>query len=338
MYQNTQIAKSNMDYVLHNAQERQKLISALPQSIKPEKFMQIAATAAMLNPQLQECTPASLMTALIQCAKDGLVPDNREAAIVVYNKKEGSEWVSVAQYQPMIDGVLKRLRMSSEVPYIAAKPVYDGDHFNYWMDMDGEKFEYRPQFDTSKRGDLKLVFAAAKLKTGEMVLEWMPKEEVDKIMYMSKSAVDKKTGQLKQNSVWVQHYERMALKTVLHRISRRLPNASEVMEMIEREVQIKEIRNGQIVDDVPAQTAQTISAEKQKELQSLVSSTGSDVMRMFGWVSSMTGRTVNSYEELDMNQYQQLKDQLETRLQKRAMKASMSHASQDVVEGELMHG
>ncbi|MBD3821874.1 MAG: recombinase RecT [Thiotrichales bacterium] len=337
MYKNHQVA--NMDYVLNAPQERQKMIAALPAHIKPEKFMQIAATAAMLNPQLQECTPASLMTALIQCAKDGLVPDNRESAIVAYNKKQGSEWVSVAQYQPMIDGVLKRLRMSSEVPYVAAKPVYDGDHFNYWMDMEGEKFEYKPQFDTTMRGDLKLVFAVAKLKTGEMVLEWMSKEDVDKIMYMSKSAVDSKTGALKQNSVWVQHYERMALKTVLHRIARRLPNSSEVMEMIEREVQIKDIRNGRIVDDVPVvDTPKTISTEKQQELESLVNSTASDAMRMFGWVSSSTNRIVNSFSELDEQQYSLLKNQLETKLQKLTMQASMAQASQAVMEGELVNG
>lgn len=322
--------------------EQSAIAAALPEHIKPEKFAQICATAAMVNPDLYQCSYQSLAKAFIQSAKDGLVPDGKEGAIVIYNKKQGNQWVKEAQYQPMVDGILKRLRQSGEVPYLAAKVVYHGDEFDYWMDMEGEKLHYRPKFADNSDENIKVVFAMAKLRTGEAIVEVMTKEEVDNIMMLSKSALDKKTGKLNPNSVWGKFYARMALKTVIHRIAKRLPNSSEVMEMIERDIQMKQLKNGVFVDESETiqqanVSAQLINEEQISQLQQLVNSSGSNEAQMFAFISSKSGRVVNSYAELDENQYGELTALVENKIAKNIEKQREANMAQNgVVEGEVL--
>lgn len=211
------------------ASSRQELEKVLPPSIPVDRFIRIAQTAIANNPELTDTDSVSLMNSLVRCAQDGLVPDNREAALVIFNTKvkDGNReyWVKKAQYMPMVDGILKRARMSGEIRVIAAKPVYEHDDFDYWMDEDGEHLNYKPNL-RGARGNLQLVFAFARLNTGELVVETMTTDEIEQVRKASKNP---------DKGPWKDWYERMGLKAVLHRHARRLPNASEVMEITSRD-------------------------------------------------------------------------------------------------------
>ncbi|WP_127471926.1 RecT family recombinase [Thiomicrorhabdus aquaedulcis] len=325
-----------INQVLSNS--KQDLVNLLPAHIKVENFMQICQTAAMVNPDLQTCTASSLAQAFIQCAKDGLVPDGKEAAIVIYNKKQGSNWVANAQYQPMIDGILKRLRQSGEVPYISAKVVYTEDQFDTGMDINGEYLSFKPNYNSKNRtnNDIKLVFAMAKLKNGEAIIEVMTLEDVQRIMMLSKSAIDTKTGKLNEWSVWGKFFDRMALKTVLHRLAKRLPNSSEVMEMLEREIQVREIKNGRFEEITPVQTAPSVSVEKIEELKKMVASSRSNEAQMFAFISSVSQRTVNSYQDLDAVQYENLVSMIEKKIQKNVQQQREADMQGNVLNGEFV--
>lgn len=201
---------------------RPEIAKMLPGHINIDTMERAANNALMRNPEIAECDPVSVYDSIMRCAQDGLIPDNKEAAIVVYNGKQGKK----AQYQPMIDGVLKRLRQSGLIEMIAAKAVFDGDDFDYWFDEDGEHVKYRPDFGASGDRKFKLVFAYAKLKGGEMVVEVMNKAEIDRIRAASK------TGNSSYGP-WAQWYDRMAVKSALHRLARRLPSSSETMQLLE---------------------------------------------------------------------------------------------------------
>ena len=121
--------------------------------------------------------------ALTQCDKDGLVPDNKEAAIVTFNTKvktqgQPDQWITKAQYMPMIDGVMKRARMSGQIAVLSSKAVFNQDEFDYWMDENGEHINYRPQF---QGGDMRLAFAFAKLTSGELIVEVMSKQDAERV-------------------------------------------------------------------------------------------------------------------------------------------------------------
>ena len=199
----------------------------LPSHIKVEKFIQICNLAVLTKPELRDCDQTSLFSAFLACAKDGLVPDGREAFINVFNKK--------AQYQTMIDGLLKKIRQSGEVLSINARAVFDNDDFDYYFDEDGEHIKYRPRLD-GDAGEFKLAFAYARLKSGELVVDVMSKKEIDVIRDLSKSSAY-------SSSPWKRFYPRMAVKTILHRIGKRLPNSSDIVGIIEREIDIVKVQD-----------------------------------------------------------------------------------------------
>lgn len=205
--------------------EGSRLKASLPAHLPLERFQRAAMIAVENNMELLACEPQSLMTSLSRCAQDGLVPDNREAAMVIFNTKSGNNWVKKAQYMPMVDGVLKRARQSGEISTITARAVYENDQFDYWIDEDGEHVQFRPNLH-GDRGGFKLVFAMAKTKSGELIVEPMSKDEVEKVRMSSKNP---------DKGPWKDWYERMACKSVLHRLSRRLPNSSEIMEMLKHD-------------------------------------------------------------------------------------------------------
>lgn len=200
--------------------------SVLPKSVSIDVFCRAAKIAISDNQDLSNADATSVIKSLSKCAADGLVPDGKEAALVVFNKKVKvngqDQWRKHAQYMPMVDGVLKRARLSGEVLNVSAKAVYESDQFDYWVDETGEHFKHRPLF--FEQVNLKLVYAFARLKSGELVFEAMSKTEVDKVRAASKTGT---------SGPWADWYERMALKSVLHRLTRRLPNASEMVEMLE---------------------------------------------------------------------------------------------------------
>ncbi|EAP1214408.1 recombinase RecT [Salmonella enterica] len=101
--------KANLDRELVPVQ------SLLPAHVSFDRFTNAAAVALAANNDLFNADRQSVINALTACAKDGLIPDNREAAMVVYKKKQaGGDWKLIAQYMPMIDGVLKHARQSGD--------------------------------------------------------------------------------------------------------------------------------------------------------------------------------------------------------------------------------
>lgn len=206
--------------------QQQGLAAILPEHIKPETFVRLAAIAMTNNPALVEADKTSVVNSLILSAKDGLVCDGREAALVPFKTKVGNNWIYKAQYMPMVDGVLKRVRQSGQVTMIVAKPIFQKDNFSYWFDEDGEHFKYVPTQDNDP-GELVSVLAAARMVSGELIVDVVPRRDIDRSRAASKQGNN-------ENGPWNKYFDRMAVKTGLHRLARRLPNSSEILEMLER--------------------------------------------------------------------------------------------------------
>lgn len=228
----------------------------LPSHVSFEKFTTAAAVALANNSDLLGADRQSVINALSSCAKDGLIPDNREAALIVYKTKNANgQWIPKAQYLPMIDGVMKRARQSGEVSVIATRAWYKNDQFRVWMDEDGEHIFYEPNL--LDRGELVGTFAYAKMKSGELQFEVMNLDDIEKVRAASKNS---------DKGPWVDWYESMARKSVMHRLCRRLPNNSEMMEMLERGTEMVWQKEKDITPDTRVTAEQLIeSAEHAPE-------------------------------------------------------------------------
>lgn len=189
---------------------------ALPEHVSPERFVRVVVTAIQSNPDLQKADRDSVLGAALKCAQDGLLPDGREAALVVYGGK--------AAYLPMIAGVLTKVRRSGELLTIAAHVVYENDAFTYRLG-DDEMIEHQPFMD-GPRGKAKAVYAVAKTKDGGIYREVMSLEEVTQVRNVSRA---------KNGGPWVQWWGEMARKTVLRRLAKRLPMSTDLQQVFQRD-------------------------------------------------------------------------------------------------------
>jgi len=191
--------------------------AALPAHVSVEKFTRVAQTAIQNNPDLAQVDRRSLFGAIVRLAQDGLLPDGREAAIVKFGDK--------AQAMPMIAGVLKKIRQSGEVAYVSAQVVHEKDHF-VWKLGFAEDVEHAPPPLDQPRGKPIGAYATAVLKDGSRLLEVMSFEEIEKVRAVSRS---------KGAGPWVQWWGEMARKTVMRRLSKRLPMSSDLDDAFDRD-------------------------------------------------------------------------------------------------------
>lgn len=196
--------------------------AALPPHVSVEKFVRTVITAIQGNPDLITADRATLFAACLECATDGLLPDGREAAIVTFrNNKKGT---IEAGYMPMVGGLLKMMRNSGEIATLFPNIVCANDEFSYWIDETGEHIKHTPNF--GDRGALTHAYAIARMKDGSVTTEVMSVDEIEKVRMSSKA---------KDSGPWRDWYGEMAKKTVLRRVSKRLPSSTEIEKALERD-------------------------------------------------------------------------------------------------------
>lgn len=211
-------------------ERRDEFMRALPAHIPVARFMRVLLTAVQNNPDLLGADRQTLFNSAMRAAQDGLLPDGREGAIVIYRTKkkdrDGNErWIDAAQWMPMVFGILKKIRNSGEVAMITARVVYAGDKFRYWIDDNGEHVEYEPS-DEPDTGIVRRVFAMAKTNDGELYVEPMTAEQVEKVRNVSRS---------KDKGPWKDWWDEMAKKTVIRRLAKRLPMSTDLDDLIRRD-------------------------------------------------------------------------------------------------------
>lgn len=228
--------------------------SALPSHIKPEQFQRVAVTAIQNDPGLLQADRKSLFGSIMKAAQDGLLPDGREGALVIFRTKSGNDWIQKVQWMPMIGGILKKIRQSGELASITAQVVREGDEFDYWIDDDGEHLSHRPAFDSES--EVRLVYALAKTKDGAVYIEVMPRKDIEKVRAASKA---------KDNGPWVTWWEQMAKKSAMHRLAKRLPISSELVDVVHRDEEMYDFDN--VKDVTPRRQAKSLDSVIQQDQQ-----------------------------------------------------------------------
>jgi phage RecT family recombinase len=222
-------------------QKKDSLEKVLPAHITFEKFHSVVMTACMTNPQLVVADRASLILSCVKSATDGLLPDSREAALVIFNAKLGYKddsgrdvYGPKVQYMPMFAGLLKKARQSKEISNISTHVVYEKDKFEYLLG-DEDKIIHTPYMGEDDRGKVVAAYCIAKLKDGSVYREVMTRADIEKVRKTSKSGAATetdvkydKTNSLKvgdPKGIWRDWYEEMARKTVFRRAAKWLPQS-----------------------------------------------------------------------------------------------------------------
>jgi recombination protein RecT len=197
---------------------------ALPNHITPARFEATVRTAVAEDPALLDADRVSLFQSCLKAATDGLLPDKRDGALVVYNTKDGQDergrdrWIKKVQWMPMIQGLLKKIRQSGELKTIRAQVVHANDKFQVVLG-DDEFIIHEADYSKGDRGAIVAFYAIAETLDGGVYREIMSKTEVDQVREASKA---------KNAGPWTSWYGEMGKKTVLRRLSKRLPMSTDL--------------------------------------------------------------------------------------------------------------
>lgn len=211
--------------------------AALPPQIPVERFMRVVLTAVNGNPDLLAADRRSLFESAMKAAQDGLLPDGRDGAFVVYNTKAKDangrdSWIKKVQWLPMIAGILKKVRNSGDILSLSAHIAYEKDEFHYVLG-DDERIEHRPAM--GERGAPVLAYAIAKTKDGGIYREVMTVSDIEKVRSVSRA---------KNSGPWVDWWDEMARKTVLRRLAKRLPMSTDLDDLIRRDDELYDFKSG----------------------------------------------------------------------------------------------
>ena len=207
----------------------------LPKNMPSERFLNTFWATMNRQPDLKECDPHSVLDCVSKAAQDGLIIDGREAAIVTFNSKkrvknESGQWVDqfvkTAQYIPMRNGLIKRIRNTGEVSTLDQTIVYEEEIREgrfVWKAGDDGYIKHDPIFDRDP-GKPVLVYSIARLRDGSISRCVMRKDQVLKIKARSRSA---------NSGPWVTDEEEMWKKTCLRRHSKDLPMDADLRRIFE---------------------------------------------------------------------------------------------------------
>lgn len=213
--------KKDIKSLINSETMREQFARALPKHLDVERFTRIAITATSRSPKLLECTPPSMMKCLLDLSAMGLEPDNRRAYLIPY----GKEATLIVSYM----GLIELIRRSGDVISIRAETVCENDEFSWSNGEIDHKIDWR-----KSRGAMQAVYAEAVMKSGERQTAVMTKSEVEAIRDKSKAS---------GSTPWTQHFDEMAKKTAVRRLSKMMPLSSEIMDQVTRDDEYAGMRN-----------------------------------------------------------------------------------------------
>ena len=229
-----------MQAVVYQLQQiRPQIALTLPTQIKPESFERVIITAINRTPALLQADRRSLFNACHAAAQDGLLPDGREGALVIFKSKvkdeQGREkWIDKVQWMPMVFGIIKKLRQSGEIAAVSARVVYAEEvkqgKFKFIVDEGIERLTHEPIL-VGERGEPVLVYATARFKDGTVQNEPLTMADVEKVRKVSKS----KDKDGNSYGPWKDWFEEMARKAAIRRLSKYLPLSAEDRRTVERD-------------------------------------------------------------------------------------------------------
>lgn len=195
--------------------QRQKsdLVQLLPSGANVDRMIQAFILNVKNTPKLLDCEPASLIKALYTASCMGLEPNpyHGQLYLIPYNKE--------VQVIPGYKGLLKLVRNSGEINAIIVNTVHENDRFEYNLAGGDRPLHQLPE--DGERGRMRFVYLLAEFKEGGFHLELMTLQEVERIR--DNSQAYKSAKKYNKPSIWDEHFEEMAKKTVIRRSVKRLP-------------------------------------------------------------------------------------------------------------------
>lgn len=200
-----------------------QISQAIPKHLTAERVIQLATTVVAANPRLKECTPASLIGAVMQASTLGLdiTPQFGQCHLIPRNNKKTGKLE--ATFQVGYKGYIQLIRRTGEVSTVYAYVVRQNDIFEYELGLD-PKLRHIPA--TDNRGEMTHAYAVIRFKDGGFLFEILGKADVMR-------AKEKSEARDSKYSPWnTQEEESMWRKTAIRRIQNYAPLSAEFQKAV----------------------------------------------------------------------------------------------------------
>jgi recombination protein RecT len=222
----------------------------LPSHIEPDKFQRTVMTAVQSDPDLLRADRQSLLLACMKAAQDGLLPDKREAALVIFNTRQknqqSGQWESIklVQYMPMVFGLRKKILQSGEISSIETNVVYrrevEEGYFVYEAGTEA-MLRHKPMLDLTDADladeNIVAAYSVAVMKDGTKSFEVMRRADINKVREKSQTGatLDRLGKPRDPSGPWADWFSEMARKTVMRRHSKTLPMSGDILDVEARD-------------------------------------------------------------------------------------------------------
>lgn len=170
--------------------------------VQPKQYVQAALMAVVKEPKLLDCSPESVVLALMQCAQTGL-----EVGRTAHLMPFGRQCTFVPDYR----GYIELAMATGKVDSVRVRAVYEHEDFMYAEEVHGPVLRHVPRAQGAG-GKIVGAYAIADMHGGRYKVEFMTAEEIDAIRTTKSKSW--KSGPLTD---WY------ARKTVVRRLCKTLP-------------------------------------------------------------------------------------------------------------------
>lgn len=202
---NTETAIATMDQVVQMVDAREDQFRSLLGSEQAvARFRTVALHAVSSRPELLRCDILTIVEAIREAASLDLEPTGilGEAWLIPYK--------GLVKLRIGWQGHLKLIRKSGEVNSVDCQVVYMNDEFAISLGT-SPSIHHVPAL--KDRGGYRGAYAWARLKTGDLIIEWLPVEDVEPIKKIA--AAD--------SLMWTQFPGEGMRKSAIRRLQKRLP-------------------------------------------------------------------------------------------------------------------
>lgn len=228
---------------------------ALPTVLTGERFTRMVLTAISTTPQLAECTPQSFMGAMMQAAQLGVEPNTPlgQAYLIPYRNHGQLE----CQFQIGYKGLLALFYRSGGKD-LQAHEVHENDTFEYELGLE-PKLRHVPAL--TDRGPVILYYAVYHTKDGGSGFAVMSMDDIKAHMHQFSKAAGKGF------SPWSTNFDEMAKKTVIKKVLKYAPMATDFVRAVAADESIKHYteKTADILDTPNETEYETIDADYGKE-------------------------------------------------------------------------
>lgn len=216
---------------------------AMPQGAEARQLVRDAQTALRQVKDLAKCEPATVLGALMTCSQLGLRPGVLGQAYVLpfWDSKAR---VHKAQLVIGYKGMLSLVYRSGMVETVAARIVYENDEFLLEYGLGADTLIHRPPAGFGDRGRPVAYYAIARMKDGGYAItDPMGVEAMQK--HAAKHSKAAKFGP------WKDHFDQMALKTMLRKLCQTLPQSTEIAQAVMHDGAVRADTTPAAVDQTP---------------------------------------------------------------------------------------